>query len=190
MTAPAPMKAKPKCGSPKRQGDGTCTRPAGWGTDHVGAGRCKLHGGCSPSGKKAAAKQILTATADEMGLSLEVEPHELALATVHSVAGSLAVAQQQVAKMSPEQAAGSFWLEALGQAQDRATRTSKAALDAGIAERRVRLAERTGALIASAAEQAMGEMRRPIPVEDRAEFVGLFQRRLARLEVEDPDEGE
>src|SRR3990172_7648888 len=25
-----------------------CTRPAGWGTDHPGVGRCKLHGGSSP----------------------------------------------------------------------------------------------------------------------------------------------
>jgi hypothetical protein len=37
------------CGANKRQGEGTCTRPAGWGTDHVGYGPCKLHGGCSPS---------------------------------------------------------------------------------------------------------------------------------------------
>jgi hypothetical protein len=26
----------------------SCRRPAGWGTDHVGQGRCKLHGGCVP----------------------------------------------------------------------------------------------------------------------------------------------
>ncbi len=25
-----------------------CRRPAGWGTDHVGEGKCKLHGGASP----------------------------------------------------------------------------------------------------------------------------------------------
>ena len=24
-----------------------CQRPAGWGTNHAGSGRCKLHGGCS-----------------------------------------------------------------------------------------------------------------------------------------------
>lgn len=33
------------CGGTKRGGAGTCTRPAGWGTGHVGTGRCKLHGG-------------------------------------------------------------------------------------------------------------------------------------------------
>lgn len=28
-----------------------CQRPAGWGTDHKGSGRCKLHGGCSTGPK-------------------------------------------------------------------------------------------------------------------------------------------
>lgn len=32
------------CGGKKRQG-GLCQRPAGWGTNHVGEGKCKLHGG-------------------------------------------------------------------------------------------------------------------------------------------------
>ena len=35
------------CGA-KTKGKGTpCKRPAGWGTKHVGEGRCKLHGGAS-----------------------------------------------------------------------------------------------------------------------------------------------
>lgn len=39
----------PICGKPKRDGSGEpCTQPAGWGTDHVGVGPCKLHGGASP----------------------------------------------------------------------------------------------------------------------------------------------
>lgn len=34
------------CGATKRDGTGEpCAQPAGWGTDHVGEGRCKLHGG-------------------------------------------------------------------------------------------------------------------------------------------------
>uniref|UniRef100_A0A6M3IR30 Uncharacterized protein n=1 Tax=viral metagenome TaxID=1070528 RepID=A0A6M3IR30_9ZZZZ len=28
-----------------------CRKSAGWGTDHVGSGRCKLHGGCSTGPK-------------------------------------------------------------------------------------------------------------------------------------------
>lgn len=35
------------CGARKRQGEGTCHRPAGWGTPHPGTGNCKLHGGCT-----------------------------------------------------------------------------------------------------------------------------------------------
>jgi uncharacterized protein YjcR len=34
------------CGAKKRDGSGEpCAQPAGWGTDHLGEGRCKLHGG-------------------------------------------------------------------------------------------------------------------------------------------------
>jgi hypothetical protein len=36
-----------KCGAKNRQGQ-PCARPAGWGTDHVGSGRCKMHGGKTP----------------------------------------------------------------------------------------------------------------------------------------------
>lgn len=42
------------CGGVKRQGEGTCTRPAGWGTSHPGFGRCKLHGGSTASHVAAA----------------------------------------------------------------------------------------------------------------------------------------
>lgn len=37
------------CGAKNRSGE-PCQRPAGWGTDHVGEGRCKLHGGLTPRG--------------------------------------------------------------------------------------------------------------------------------------------
>lgn len=44
------------CGATKRDGSGeACGLPAGWGTDHVGEGRCKHHdGGGAPKGNKNA----------------------------------------------------------------------------------------------------------------------------------------
>ena len=36
------------CGAAARGTGDPCCRPAGWGTEHVGTGRCKLHGGKSP----------------------------------------------------------------------------------------------------------------------------------------------
>lgn len=38
------------CGRTNRD-DEPCGLPAGWGTDHVGEGACKLHGGASPRGE-------------------------------------------------------------------------------------------------------------------------------------------
>lgn len=38
------------CGADTKQSEAkypSCHRPAGWGTDHAGAGKCKLHGGAS-----------------------------------------------------------------------------------------------------------------------------------------------
>ena len=42
------------CGARKRQGEGTCRHPAGWGTPHPGTGRCKLHGGNTANHRTAA----------------------------------------------------------------------------------------------------------------------------------------
>jgi hypothetical protein len=42
---------KPRCGGKKRGGPRKgepCEKQPGWGTDHVGSGRCKLHGGSNP----------------------------------------------------------------------------------------------------------------------------------------------
>mgnify|MGYP000560232516 CR=1 FL=1 len=36
----------------KTRGGTPCRQRAGWGTDHVGSGRCKLHGGKSPGAPK------------------------------------------------------------------------------------------------------------------------------------------
>lgn len=47
----------PHCGAKLKRGDGTCGKPAGWGTDHVGWGNCRLHAGSTTTGRKHA-KQL------------------------------------------------------------------------------------------------------------------------------------
>lgn len=53
MTVSHPVtlcEAKNRAGNP-------CRRPAGWGTDHPGFGRCKLHAGNTQTGKVAAERE-------------------------------------------------------------------------------------------------------------------------------------
>ena len=54
------------CGARKRQGEGTCTRPAGWGTDHVGEGSCKLHGGSTRSVSQGATLRLVERESREL----------------------------------------------------------------------------------------------------------------------------
>ena len=37
-----------RCGAKKRTNGKPCRKPAGWGTDHRGEGRCRIHGGANP----------------------------------------------------------------------------------------------------------------------------------------------
>ena len=43
----ARVSKKPTCGAHSRSSGKPCPRPAGWGTDHVGTGKCRNHGGSS-----------------------------------------------------------------------------------------------------------------------------------------------
>jgi hypothetical protein len=51
---------KPKCGAQRpRQPEGThCGQPAGWGTSHPGVGRCRRHGGSTPTQVIAAERLV------------------------------------------------------------------------------------------------------------------------------------
>ncbi len=61
-TDPHPAHDSRHCGARTRAGS-QCGRPAGWGTAHVGFGRCKLHGGMSPSHLASASSQKVRAEA-------------------------------------------------------------------------------------------------------------------------------
>jgi hypothetical protein len=66
-----------KCGAKNRQGT-PCSRPAGWGTDHVGQGRCKLHGGASPI-KHGRYSKVARAKLSSVLEAIEADPDPLNL---------------------------------------------------------------------------------------------------------------
>lgn len=82
-----------KCGSRKRQGDGTCTLPAGWGTDHPGTGSCKHHGGSTRNHRKAAVE----AQARIELARLDVPPVDDPLSELAKITGQVIAWKDQIA---------------------------------------------------------------------------------------------
>ena len=62
------------CGARRKQATTQCRRPAGWGTLHPGAGRCKLHAGSTVQGTAAAATELARRHSVETGV--ETTPAE------------------------------------------------------------------------------------------------------------------
>jgi hypothetical protein len=168
------------CGAKKRQGEGTCTRPAGWGTDHVGIGRCKLHGGRTPDHMKHARTEIARQAVATYGLPREVAPDVALLEEVHRTAGHVAWLAEVVGGLERDEvtwglaeetdapitdggggvttkhkASVNVWVQLYQQERKHLASVCRDALAAGIAERQVRLAEQQGALLAGAVSRIL-----------------------------------
>jgi hypothetical protein len=167
---------KPKCGAKKKQTPGTCGRPAGWGTDHPGAGQCKLHGGCMPNNRKAAQEQAAAEIVKTYGLPIDISPTDALLEEVRYTAGHVAWLREQVQALEAEalvwgmteqverdgtegediiagtdtkyEAKPNIWLELYFRERKHLLDVTKAAITVGIEERRVKLAEAQGHLVA------------------------------------------
>lgn len=165
-----------KCGSKLTKGSGRCQREAGWGTNHPGTGHCKHHGGSSPGGQLFAAKQEVAIMGREIDISpgeglllcVRIAAGEVGYCTQRI--GDLVAGQEyesvkrqktvQFINKHGEEAGGSIetedveerqlniWIRMRQACLDRLAKYSKMALDAGVAERQVRIAEQQGALIA------------------------------------------
>lgn len=73
------------CGAHRaKQPEGVlCRRPAGWGTEHAGVGRCKWHGGNTGSHVKAAAVEIAKRECNLLGLPVvDINPADALLGEV------------------------------------------------------------------------------------------------------------
>jgi hypothetical protein len=149
-----------RCGANTKRG-AICHKPAGWGTPYR-HGRCKLHGGASPTHVKAAQRREAALAVVTLGLTRDVDPHEALLEEVHRAAGHVAWLGEVVAQLDKNQmihgitrtvqlpdgtrtvearAAVSLWVKLYQEERRDLVRVSKLAIDAGVPGRQVRLAE-------------------------------------------------
>ncbi len=92
------------CGARKRGPvEGNCRRPAGWGTDHVGAGRCKLHGGKTTAQTVNAQRVLAERAVKTFGLPITGVPASVAILDEFAwIMGHLAWLRERVQEVQPD----------------------------------------------------------------------------------------
>ena len=150
----------PICGAPRTgrsmTGPGICCQPAGWGTDHLGSGQCKNHGGSLPT---VAAKAHVNLTLNGMtptfalwGTPIEITPELAMLQEVHRTQGAVIWLSEQLAVL-PEQdhhkPYGHWLIDKYQEERQHLVAVCKAAITMGIQQRQVELAQEQGKLLAA-----------------------------------------
>lgn len=167
---------KPLCGAKLSKGKpGTCRRPAGWGTEHVGIGACKLHGGKTESHNKSAQLEQARRDVDLFAARRDIHPAEALLELVQWTAGEVDYWRQRVRQIeeadltwgvtkvkeggddrgTTQEAKPHIAYALLVEASNRLERYSSAALKAGVDAALVRIAESQGAKLFAAIDQIL-----------------------------------
>lgn len=164
------------CGAHGKTSGTPCKRAAGWGTEHLGYGHCKLHGGASPGGKKYAQRLEMAELPILMGLPTDTEPHDAIMEAVWRAKGrvdycahrvALASTAEEMALPTPSGNA-EYWLNRLETATEQLARYGKMAVDAGVSVRQVEVAERFGGLIGHLLRDVLGDLNLTAAQQERA----------------------
>ncbi len=189
---------KPKCSGRRSNGE-----PCGkW--PMAGQRVCNTHGGSSPQAKAAAERRLKTAQAERavvtFGLPREIDPRDALLEEVYRAAGAVDWLHQQVRTLQTEdvvwgkseevekgateftgtdttyKAAVNLWVELWQRERAHLVKVAKEAINAGIEERKVRLAEQQGALLAGVIKNILGDL--DLSPEQQAQVATVVPRHL------------
>jgi len=90
-----------RCGAKSRQAT-PCGLAAGWGTDHVGVGRCRLHGGASRQAQVAGVVALARREAEAMGRPIRMHPQEAIVQCIGIAAGEVRYGSERIAELEPD----------------------------------------------------------------------------------------
>lgn len=212
MTAVNPPNGhdKPKCGAKKRDASGDCCkRPAGWGTSHPGTGRCKLHGGSTRDHVKHARREEAEQAVATYGLPREIDPREALAEEVYRTTGVVDWLAKQVAALEPDdvvwgvaqevdkmsgenpgtdttrKAVPNVWVDLFQRERRHLREVCRDAAAAGVEERRLRLAEQYGGMLAGAVRGILRDLG--LTEEQWAQVPVIVPKHLRSLSSEDDD---
>ena len=163
-------RAHPRCSARCRDGSACSNRPM------RGGKVCRMHGGAAPQVRATSERRTRQAAAERSvatyGLPRDIDPAAALLEEVHRTAGHVAWLAGKVAELddealvwgtaeiaekgatefpgtdTKESARPSVWLDLYHRERAHFVKVSKAALDAGVSERLVQLAEQQGTMLA------------------------------------------
>jgi hypothetical protein len=176
------------CGAQKRNGE-PCRHAPGAGTDHLGFGYCKWHTGSTPGGRRYAARLIARGETATLVDELDIDPHEALLMIMRTAALQVGFFARQVATLEGDvlSAGGSDlhpYVLAHQAALERTARLAKLAIDAGVAERQVRLAEVLGDQMATFLTALLDDLE--LTPAQRHRAPSIVRRHLLALEEGGP----
>jgi len=158
------------CSGHNRAG-AACGNGRGKGTDHVGFGNCKNHGGSGPQGRKSGEREKIVATLEMLAIPAEGDPLEVLQAAVEGAHGVL-LASRELVRAGATDVTLKLYLEGI----ERAARVAKSAAEAINLDELVRIREREADLLEQALLRALE--RSGMGVGKRAAFLGVFREEL------------
>lgn len=168
-----------QCRARSRRSGEQCKR-----TRTPGSTVCYYHGSAAGQVRRKAAERLerdrAVAAVATFGLPVEVDPHDALLGEVHRTAGHVTWLGVLVAgleadglKQRSPGAAGvlwerpAVWVELYQQERAHLVRVAKAAVDAGVEERQVRVAEQAGAVLAEVLRAVLDDPQLGLTAEQR-----------------------
>jgi len=179
-------RAQERCNAMTNAGT-KCKKKAGWGTNHPGTGKCKMHGGSTPSHQGAAARKVAH---EFLGTPRDMNPFDAILWCIKIRAGEIEWLSARMAELDKE-----AWIEQTmvgrqfhlyarerHKAMQDLVKFSGIAVSLGIAERAIKLAETYGELLAQFTKNLLNDLWPHLDEEGRAKAPSFVRMRLLQLD--------